>query len=216
MWTLLASRVSIWFTRRLPSARYGGAARTRAARRSPTTSARSGRPRPPGRLACRARSRCWGSRRRGAGCRGRRGRGRSPHARFVPRRQRVDLDEVGGVVPLGHLDLLAGRALAAAQAADPGVELALRAPHRPDLTELAAALACLDAVAEEVDAVAGDHLLDLAGGGEVDVQGHAVALAGAVDQVVGLGVEAPRVEREDRDVELGLGDHRREHLVLKP
>src|SRR5665647_1089727 len=64
-------------------------------------------------------------------------------------------------------------------------------------------------------AVAVDHLLDLAGGGEVRVQRDAVALAGAVDQVVGLGVEAPCVEREDRDVELGLGDHRCKHLVLE-
>src|SRR5665811_290650 len=45
-------------------------------------------------------------------------------------RDRIHLDEAGGVVPLGHLDLLAGRALAAAQAADPGVELALRAAQR--------------------------------------------------------------------------------------
>src|SRR5450759_277606 len=92
----------------------------------------------------------------------------------------------------------------------------LRRAQRPDLADLAAALARLDAVAEQVDAVAVDHLLDLAGGGEVRVQRHAVALAGAVDQVVGLGVEAPCVEREDRDVELGLGDHRREDLVFEP
>ena len=80
------------------------------------------------------------------------------------------------------LDLLAGHALAAAQAADPGVQLQLRAPQRHDLAHLAAAVARLDAVAEEVDAVPVDHLLDLGGRREVRLDAQVVVLRRPVER----------------------------------
>ena len=90
----------------------------------------------------------------------------------------------------------------------------LRAAQRLHLARLAAQVALELAVAEEIDAVARHHLLDFPGVREVHGDLEAVPLAGAVDEVVGLGVEAAGVEREDRDVEPRLGDHVRERLVL--
>ena len=137
-----------------------------------------------------------------------------PHARLVPLGERVELQQAGVAVPLRRLHLLARDALAAAQAADPGVQPDLRAPQRLDLARLAALVTQELAVAEEVDAVVRDHLLDLGGVRAVHAHAEAVALVRPVDELVGLGVETPGVEREDRDGEAGVGDHVRERLVL--
>ena len=137
-----------------------------------------------------------------------------PHARDVPVRERVELQEAGAGVPLRRLDLRRRGIAAGAPAADPRVEPDLGAAQRPGLARLAALQAQELAVAELVDAVVRDHLLHLGRVGTVHAHAEAVALVGAVDELVGLGVQAAGVEREDRDAEAARGDHVRQDLVL--
>lgn len=137
-----------------------------------------------------------------------------PHLLLGPRDERVDLDELVHLVPFDDLHVMAGDALVTAQAADPCVQTLKGTSQRFQLADLAAAVAALDAVVEEVDALFAHHALHLAVVGEEHLELDAVVCIGSVDELVGLGEEPAGVEREDAGI-LVLGDDDvRQCLVL--
>src|SRR5690606_18436362 len=123
-----------------------------------------------------------------------------PHLLVRPVGERIHLHDAA--VCRVHLDLghvPARHALLAAQARHPGPDAGLGevALHRLDLAQAAAELAFLDALVEEVLAVPAHHLLDRARVGEDHLDLDPVAVAHAVDEVVGRLRQPARVEHED-------------------
>ena len=93
--------------------------------------------------------------------------------------------------------VFARHALIAAQARHPGVEPGEVAIQRLDLAQPAAELAVLDRFVEEVHALRLDHRFDRGGFREDDLDALVVAIAHAIDQVVGRLRQAARIEHED-------------------
>ena len=109
-------------------------------------------------------------------------------------------DGCSGFGPDGHGEhtrVRARRVLVAAQPGHPGVELRQVPLQRLDLADAAAELALLHGLVEEVEAVPAHHLLHVLRAREDHLYLDVVAVAHAVDQVVGLLGEPPRVEHED-------------------
>ena len=120
-----------------------------------------------------------------------------PDLLLRPRDERIDLDELVYLVPLHDLHVLAGDTLLTSQATDPGIEALEGTVERFELANLAATVATLYAVVEEVDALFAHHALHLAVVGEEHLYLYAVGQVGLVNELVGLREEAPGVEGED-------------------
>ena len=120
-----------------------------------------------------------------------------PHLLFGPGDEGVDLQELVLLVPLYGLHVLSGDALVAAQTANPGIESPEGTAEGLEFANLTAAVAALDGVVEEVDALLMHHALHLTIIREEHFDPDAVGQIGLVDELVGLWKEASCVEGED-------------------
>src|SRR5690606_18339770 len=106
----------------------------------------------------------------------------------------------------------AGRALVAALARGPRAILGERAPERLHLANAAALLVTVLVEAEE--ALSSHERLERGRVGREHADLDAVVSAHAIDELVGLRVQAPRIQAEHREAQAGRGGHVDEHHVL--
>ena len=104
--------------------------------------------------------------------------------------------------------------LLAPEPGDPGVEACEGAAERLHLPDAAAFLAVLDALVEEVDAALAHQSFDGLTLWEEHLDRDAVALADGVHDGVGLGVEAPGVQRDDPSATVDAREHVDENDAL--
>ena len=100
-------------------------------------------------------------------------------------------------VPLYHLHVLTCHALLSAQSAYPGIKAPESTGQRLQLANLAAAMATLDGVVEQVDALFPYHALHLPIVREKHLQLDIVCQVGFVNQLVGLRKEPTCIECKD-------------------
>ena len=118
-------------------------------------------------------------------------------AGIVGKVDRIDLDDPPiGLIALNLGRVCAGDVLIPAKAGHVGVELCQVAAHGLDLADLAAELALLERLVEEVHPLVANHLLHVLGAREEDLDLLAVAVAHAFDEVVGGLGQATGVQHE--------------------
>ena len=131
-----------------------------------------------------------------------------PHFGFRPVRERVEFDEAVGFVPFARRQAVAGGRLRGAQAGDPRLFARQRAFERREFAHPAAGAAQCRRLEESVDAVRGNERFHRARVGEIEFEARFVAHLQPGEQAVSFGGQAPGVEQEDFERQMG-----REHEV---
>jgi acylpyruvate hydrolase len=138
-----------------------------------------------------------------------------PHLIRRPIHQRVDLHEATIRVDLDLARLAARDALLPAEPGHVGVQLCQVAAIWLHLAQATAELALGQGLVEEVHAVLANHLLDRLRVGEHHLDLHVVAVAHAIDEVVGRLVKTTGVEDEDPRARLEGTQHVEQHEPLR-
>src|SRR6266849_3473160 len=121
-----------------------------------------------------------------------------PGLRLGPVGERIELDEAAVLqIQIDHRHLRASGRLLAAQARDPRRAARERARERLELADGAALLALGDAASEGEESFLALELLHRRAIGKVALDEDAVATPHLLHHLVGLGMEAAGVERED-------------------
>src|SRR4051812_27155076 len=141
----------------------------------------------------------------------------APDLRFRPGSERVQLEDAAvRRVDLRGRDICAGNRLLAAQPGDPRRFVRERAPERLELADGAAFLALLDAAAEGEEPLLALQRLHPGALGKVAGNFDAVAAPHLLHDLVRLGREPPRIQREDADAGRVARGEVDEHHVLHP
>src|ERR1700674_5426204 len=122
-----------------------------------------------------------------------------PDFLFSPLEQRADLVQAVFAIPCHGRRHGTPRRLGAPDAGDPGAATGDSASERFHFANGATSATLIDSISKSVDAVRVHPTLQIGRFGIVDAQGASVALLHALDEIVGLGEEAPGVDAENLD-----------------